>query len=357
MYRLRLYPLVFELVLRRLETERAHALGSVAIRMLGSAPLATIVRRFTAPHPSLRTEALGLTFPSPFGLAAGFDKDARDVDGLHALGFGHVEVGTVTPVPQPGNPRPRMYRLIDDRGLINRMGFNNLGAVQAASALRRRATGPATGGRIIVGVNIGKNKDTPADQAARDYVAAAQAVRDVADYLVVNVSSPNTPGLRGLQELDALEPILRATLDAAGGVPLLVKIAPDLSDDEIRRIAGLATNAGLAGVVATNTTVSREGLRASARVVEAYGAGGLSGGPLRERSLHVLRVLRDALPADRCLVSVGGVTSADDVLERLEAGANLVQGYTAFLYEGPLWAARINRALRRRGLPRTVSAA
>lgn len=347
-----MYPILFSLVLRRFDAERAHGMGSAVIRMLAAGPIASVLRRFTAPDPALRVEALGRMFPSPFGLAAGFDKDAHDVDGLAALGFGHVEVGTVTPRPQPGNPRPRMYRLVDDRGLINRMGFNNLGARQAADSLRARRARRADDDRIVVGVNIGKNKDTPAEDATLDYVAAAEAVRDVADYLVVNVSSPNTPGLRGLQELDALEPILHATLVAAAGVPLLVKIAPDLTDDEIRRIAELVTRVGLAGVIATNTTISRDGLRASARVVEAYGPGGLSGAPLAARSLRVLRVLRDALGPDQCIVSVGGVTTADDAWMRLDAGATLVQGYTAFLYEGPLWAAKINRALARRGLPR-----
>lgn len=342
-----LYRVLFDRVLRRFDAERAHALGSVVIRMLGARPVAAVLRRATAPSRTLQVEALGRTFPSPFGLAAGFDKDALDVDGLAALGFGHVEVGTVTPRAQPGNPRPRVFRLVDDRGLINRMGFNNLGAAQAAASLRRRRERHGADDRIVVGVNIGKNKDTPAERAVDDYVEAALTVRDVADYLVVNVSSPNTPGLRGLQELDALEPILRSTLEAAGGVPLLVKIAPDLDDEAIRRIAELAARTGLAGVIATNTTIDRGGLRASARVVEAYGAGGLSGAPLRSRSLEVLRIVRAALPEDRCVVSVGGVTTADDVRARLDAGADLVQGYTAFLYEGPGWAARINRELAR----------
>nr|WP_218868610.1 quinone-dependent dihydroorotate dehydrogenase [Pseudoclavibacter chungangensis] len=334
---------MFRTVLSRFDAERAHAMGSWVVRLLGSRALAPLVGPVCAPDPSLRTEALGLVFPSPFGLAAGFDKDAHDVAGLEALGFGHIEVGTVTPVAQPGNPRPRMFRLIADRGLVNRMGFNNLGAAQAADALRRRRRG-----RAIVGVNIGKNKTTSAEAAVDDYVSAARTVRDVADYLVVNVSSPNTPGLRGLQELDALEPILRATREAADGVPLLVKIAPDLADEEIRRIGELAVRAGLAGVIATNTTIARDGLRTPARVVDAYGAGGLSGAPLRRRSLEVLRVLRETVPAELCIVSVGGVTSAADVAERLTAGATLVQGYTAFLYEGPGWARAINRGLARR---------
>lgn len=335
-----MYPLLFRLVLSKMDPERAHALAGRVIRLLGRPIITSVARRLTEPDPVLRTRALGLEFPSPFGLAAGFDKDGRYVDGLEALGFGHVEVGTVTPLAQPGNPRPRLFRIIPDRALVNRMGFNNDGAHAMAEQLRA-----CESGRIIIGVNLGKNKITPAEDAVKDYVAAAQALREVAEYFVVNVSSPNTPGLRGLQELDALEPILAATQQAAGRVPLLVKIAPDLADEEIRRIAELVERLGIDGVIATNTTISREGLSASPRVVEAYGAGGLSGRPLRARSLEVLRILRAALPSERAIISVGGVETAADVLKRLDAGATLVQGYTAFLYEGPGWARRINREL------------
>lgn len=335
------YQLVFNTVFRRMDAERAHHVGAAVIRGIGKRDwCADQLAKFTAPDPSLRVQTLGLEFPSPFGLAAGFDKNADMTDGLGALGFGHVEVGTVTPLAQPGNPKPRMYRLTADRGLINRMGFNNDGAEAALAALKQARTD-----RCIVGVNIGKNKVTPAENAVDDYVAAATALREVADYLVINVSSPNTPGLRGLQELDALAPILEATRDAASGVPVLVKIAPDLEDDAIARICELAIKVGLDGIVATNTTIAREPLETSARVVEAYGAGGLSGAPLKERSLEVLRTVRRHVPADFCVISVGGVTTADDVQERLDAGATLVQGYTAFLYEGPGWAAAINAGL------------
>lgn len=342
------YGVVFTTVFRPMDPERAHRIAAAVIRAIGACPpLRLAARTISRPAPSLQTRALGRVFPSPFGLAAGFDKNAELTDGLAALGFGHIEIGTVTPVAQPGNPKPRMFRLIDDRGLINRMGFNNDGVEAAREALEQRRTRTA-----LVGVNIGKNKTTPDDEAVNDYVIAAEALRDHADYLVVNVSSPNTPGLRGLQELDALEPILRATQEAAAGVPLLVKIAPDLEDDAIRRIGELAVRIGLDGIVATNTTIARAPLEASARVVEAYGPGGLSGRPLRERSLEVLRVLREAVPEEMCIISVGGVTDEHDVAARLEAGATLVQGYTAFIYEGPLWAASINHGLerlRRRG--------
>lgn len=335
------YGAVFNTVFRRMDTEKAHGFGASVIAKIGELGfLRDLAYRYSKPDQSLRVQAMGLEFPSPFGLAAGFDKNAEMIDGLTALGFGHIEVGTVTPLAQPGNPKPRMYRLPADRGLINRMGFNNGGAAPAAQRIAERRTRDA-----IVGVNIGKNKATPAEDAVNDYVKAAQAVLDYADYLVINVSSPNTPGLRGLQELDALEPILRETKAVTGTTPLLVKIAPDLEEDAIRKICALAEQVGLAGVVATNTTIARAPLSTSKRVVEAYGAGGLSGKPVAERSLAVLKVVRDALPEHMCVISVGGVTSHHDVQDRLAAGATLVQGYTAFLYEGPLWAATINRGL------------
>ena len=326
-----------------MDAERAHHFAAGVIRFIGrNAPLRGLVTRCCRPAESLQVEALGQVFPSPFGLAAGFDKNADMVDGLTALGFGHVEVGTVTPLAQPGNPRPRLFRIVEDRALINRMGFNNEGAEAASANLRARHNRNA-----LIGVNIGKNKVTSDTEAVNDYVTAATALRDQASYLVINVSSPNTPGLRGLQELDALEPILRATKAAAGEVPLLVKIAPDLADDQVTRIGELVQRVGLDGIVATNTTVQRAPLSTSARIVEAYGAGGLSGAPVRERSLQVLQLLRECVGNELCIISVGGVTDEYDVLDRLEAGATLVQGYTAFLYEGPLWAASINRRLER----------
>lgn len=267
------YRVVFALVFGRMDAERAHAVGAAVIRWLGARRgLARMLTRLTRPAATPRVRTMGLEFPSAFGIAAGFDKNAELVDGLAALGFGHVEVGTVTPVAQPGNPRPRMFRLPADRALVNRMGFNNGGAAAAAEALAHRRSRD-----VIVGVNIGKNRTTAAEDAVADYVAAAAAVREVADYLVVNVSSPNTPGLRGLQEIAALEPILAATAQAAPGVPLLVKIAPDLEDAGVAAICELVARLDLAGIVATNTTVSRAGLATSRRVVDAYGAGGQIG--------------------------------------------------------------------------------
>ncbi|MDE0546768.1 quinone-dependent dihydroorotate dehydrogenase [Microbacterium sp. C7(2022)] len=339
-----MYPLLFRTVLSRMDPETAHHAAMAVIRVLGVRPFSWAARALTAPAPELQTSALGLRFDSPFGVAAGFDKDVKGARGLHALGFGHIEVGTVTAIPQQGNPRPRLFRLIPDRAVVNRMGFNNLGAEQAAARLRKLRKAPK---RAVLGVNIGKSRVVSVEDATADYVRSANLLAPLADYLVVNVSSPNTPGLRGLQAVETLRPLLSAVREAAGTTPLLVKIAPDLPDDEVTAIAQLAVDLGLAGLIATNTTIARDGLRTDASVIEAAGAGGLSGAPLRERSLEVLRIVRAAVPAEFCVISVGGVDTADDVRERLSAGANLVQGYTAFLYRGPLWAHQINRGLAR----------
>jgi dihydroorotate dehydrogenase len=339
-----MYGLLFRVFLSRLDPERAHHLAFAVIRALPV--IAPLVRALTRPAPQLAVRALGIEFASPFGIAAGFDKDARGIRGLGLLGFGHVEVGTVTALPQPGNPRPRLFRLIPDRAVINRMGFNNVGADAVVPRLRRAA---ARRGRPVIGVNIGKSRVVEVDDAVEDYLRSTRLLAPHADYLVVNVSSPNTPGLRGLQHLDRLAPLLEQVRDAAGTVPVLVKIAPDLSDDEARRIAGLVVRLGLAGIVATNTTLSREGLRTDPAIVAAAGAGGLSGAPLGPRSLELLRVLRAAVPPELCIISAGGVETAAEVAERLAAGATLVQGYTGFLYRGPLWARQINRGLAKRG--------
>lgn len=340
-----MYRALFSLVLSRLDPERAHHLAFVVIRALALPGIGALVNRFTRPRTDLSVRALGRTFDTPFGVAAGFDKDGKGVLGLGRLGFGHVEVGTVTAIPQPGNDRPRLFRLVPDRAVINRMGFNNGGAASAAARLRPVA---ARSRRPVLGVNIGKSRVVAVEDATADYLASAAAVADVADYLVVNVSSPNTPGLRGLQELDLLAPLLEAVKGVAGPVPLLVKIAPDLTDEQVTRIAQLVVRLGLDGIIATNTTLSREGLRTDPAVIAAAGAGGLSGAPLAARSLEVLRLIRRVVPAELCVISVGGVETARDVAERLEAGATLVQGYTAFLYLGPLWARQINRGLERR---------
>ncbi len=337
-----MYPLLFRTVLTRLDPEFAHHLGALVIRAAGVEPVASVVRRVTAPTRDERVRALGLEFPSPFGVAAGFDKNVTMVRGLGALGFGHVEVGTVTALPQPGNPKPRLFRLVADRAVINRMGFNNDGAAAAAAKLRRLRRSRS---RPVIGVNIGKSRVVAVEDATTDYVRSAKMLAPLADYLVVNVSSPNTPGLRGLQAVETLRPLLTAVRDAAGTTPLLVKIAPDLDDAEVQDIARLAVDAGLSGIIATNTTIDRSGLRTDAATVEAAGIGGLSGAPLKARAAEVLGLVRAAVPAEFVVISAGGVETAADVRERLAAGATLVQGYTGFLYRGPLWARQINRGL------------
>ncbi|WP_353987776.1 quinone-dependent dihydroorotate dehydrogenase [Ruicaihuangia caeni] len=340
-----MYKLLFRAVLTRLDPERAHHLAFAVIRALPRVGLGRIAARACAPDPSLAVQTLGLRFASPFGLAAGFDKDGKGIAGLGQLGFGHVEVGTITAKPQPGNERPRLFRLLADRALINRMGFNNEGAAAALPRLRAAASAP---NRPVIGVNIGKSRVVDVDDALDDYLESTRSLAPVADYLVVNVSSPNTPGLRGLQELERLEPLLKGVRDTAGATPVLVKIAPDLTDEQAERIAALVVRIGLAGIIATNTTLSREGLRTDAATVAAIGPGGVSGPPLKHRSLELLRLLRSLVPAELCIISVGGVETAEDVRERLNAGATLVQGYTGFIYRGPLWARQINRGLVRR---------
>ncbi|WP_106396342.1 quinone-dependent dihydroorotate dehydrogenase [Actinocorallia populi] len=332
------YALLFSQVLRRIDAERVHHLTIRLLRVIQAVPgLAGLLRRLLGPK-GPEIEAFGLRFPGPLGLAAGFDKDAQVYEALAGFGFGHVEVGTITGEPQPGNPRPRLFRLPPDRAIVNRMGFNNRGAADAVARLRRRRD-------VVVGVNIGKTKAVPEEEAAADYVKSTKLLAPLADYLVVNVSSPNTPGLRNLQAVEHLRPLLRAVQDAKGGTPLLVKIAPDLADEDVDAVADLALELGLDGIIATNTTISREGLRGDPAI--AAQAGGLSGAPVKHRSVEVLERLK-ARTGDRLtLVSVGGIETADDVRARLAAGATLVQGYTGMIYGGPLWAYKINRELRR----------
>ncbi|GAB3188941.1 quinone-dependent dihydroorotate dehydrogenase [Nesterenkonia suensis] len=351
----RLYSAVFRGVLSRMDPEDAHHLAVRGLRTAEALGATRLLELLTRPAPGLSREVLGRRWPSPFGLAAGFDKGAVAVLPLAALGFGHVEIGTVTAHPQPGNPRPRLFRLVKDHALINRMGFNNDGAAEVRDRLdvvRRRIEDLKASGRHapVVGVNIGKTKATPLEEAVEDYLSSTRRLAPVADYLVVNVSSPNTPGLRQLQDIEALRPLLEAVGREADSVarrhvPLLVKIAPDLADEDVDAVADLVADLGLDGVIATNTTISRDGLGTSAAVVESAGAGGLSGPVLADRASAVLDRLRARLPAGTVVISVGGVQSAADVAERLRRGADLVQGYSAFIYQGPFWARRINRGL------------
>jgi dihydroorotate dehydrogenase len=343
------YRLLFRLVLVRLSAEWVHHVAFALLRAaMALPPVRALSRRWLAPAgPSLQVEALGQTFPGPIGLAAGFDKDARAYEALGALGFGFVEVGTITPVAQAGNPRPRLWRLTQDRALLNRLGFNNQGIEAAAPRLARPR-------RVTLGVNIGKNKVTPAEDAIADYVTAAERLGPHADYLVVNVSSPNTPGLRALQHVETLSKLMiavRATLDRSSPqrrVPLLVKIDPDLPDADIDAIAGMALDLGLDGIIATNTTVKPVGLLSPPDVVGDPPRGGVSGAPLKARSLTVLRRLRARVGDKITLISVGGIESVDDVWVRLRAGATLVQLYSAFIYEGPLLPHRLHEGLRTR---------
>jgi dihydroorotate dehydrogenase len=339
------YRALFDKVLVRLDAEKAHRAGFRVVR--AARPVLGRLH-----HDRWPVKAMGIEFPGPLGLAAGFDKNAEGIDALAALGFSFVEVGTVTAEPQPGNDRPRLFRLPEDRAVVNRMGFNNDGAEAVAERLARRRLKHHRSD-VVLGVNIGKTKVVPeadADAVAADYEKSTRLLAPYADYLVVNVSSPNTPGLRDLQSVERLRPLLvavRRQADAvtSAHVPLLVKIAPDLSDDDVLAVADLAVELGLDGIVATNTTISRAGLRSSPAEVERAGAGGLSGRPLRERALEVLELLRERVGPDLTIIAVGGIGDAHDARARLEAGATLLQAYTAFVYEGAGWPGRVQREL------------
>jgi dihydroorotate dehydrogenase len=321
--------------------ERIHT-WIFALLRTGTSPTAvrrTLANRLAPRDPVLASTVFGVRFPGPMGLAAGFDKNGVGLTTWGALGFGFAEVGTVTAQAQPGNPKPRMFRLPDDRALLNRLGFNNHGAGELASHLSRHTPD------VPIGVNIGKTKVVPMECAVDDYRESARLVGSLAAYLVVNVSSPNTPGLRDLQAVESLRPILAAVREETS-TPVLVKIAPDLSDSDIDEIADLAIELGLAGIVATNTTVSRDGLATPG--VDDLGAGGVSGPPVARRSLEVLRRLRARVGDRLVLISVGGIETADDAWERITAGASLLQGYTGFIYAGGLYAKDIHDGIARR---------
>lgn len=323
--------------------ERIHRVVFGVIRAAtAAAPTRALLHRlFGVDDPILRTTVFGVEFAAPLGMAAGFDKDATGVDAWGALGFGFAEIGTVTAAAQPGNPQPRLFRLPADRALINRMGFNNHGAAAAAARLHERKT------NVPIGANIGKTKVVDAAHAAEDYATSARLLGPLADFVVVNVSSPNTPGLRDLQAVESLRPVLAAVLDSVR-VPVLVKIAPDLSDEDIDAAADLAVELGVAGIVATNTTVGRTGLASDPDKVAAIGAGGLSGPPVADRSLEVLRRLYARVGDRLALVSVGGIETPEQAWERILAGASLLQGYTGFIYGGPLWTRNIHRGIAAR---------
>lgn len=337
-----MYPLVRE-VLFRFDAERVHAATLQLLRFVGwFPPAARIVRAlFEVNDPRLAVEVFGVRFKNPVGLAAGYDKDGIAIRGLSCLGFGHIEVGTVTLRAQAGNPRPRVHRVPEARALINSMGFPNAGV----DALR------VPRGVTRIGINIGKNKDTPLQDAAQEYCTLVERVHPFADYIALNVSSPNTPGLRALQARTHIEVLLRAVIATRDRltprVPLLVKISPDLTDAELDDLLDVLMTCGVDGVIATNTTVERAAVPRYANV-----SGGLSGAPLRARATAVIRHIaartRGALP----IIGVGGIASAEDALEKLEAGASLVQVYTGLVYEGPALIRDINRGLMRACAPR-----
>lgn len=337
----KLYDAAYGLALKamfRLSPERIHDIINVGLRGLHLAyPVNRLVEKLVRnDDPCLKQELFGVDFPAPLGLAAGFDKNAASIDAWGALGFGYAELGTVTPKPQPGNPAPRLYRLPRDKAILNRMGFNNEGALTVAEGLKRRRS------QDVVGINIGKNKTS--EDAVADFRQCAALLGPLADYLAVNVSSPNTPGLRDLQAVESLRPLLQAVLEATDS-PVLVKIAPDLADDDIDLVADLALELGLAGIIATNTTISRAGLSTDAETVHSMGAGGISGEPLNVRSLEVLRRLHARVGGKLVLISVGGISTPQQAWERITSGAHLLQGYTPFIYGGPGWIYRIHRDL------------
>ncbi len=337
---------LFRPLLFRLDPERAHDLTLALLRWSGQLPITYyfLCSLFEITDPRLEVEAFGLRFKNPVGLAAGYDKNGIAVRGLSALGFGHIEVGTVTRLPQAGNPRPRIFRLPETGALINRLGFPNEGV----GRMRVESEKWKAGDQIRIGVNIGKGKETPLERAAEDYCALLEQVHDLADYVAINISSPNTPGLRQLQARAALEDLLIAVTATRARLtprrPLLVKIAPDLTEPELDDVLEAALSVGVDGLIAANTTLRWDGLPAYATNL----AGGLSGAPLRTRSTEIIRYIARRTEGRLPIVGVGGILSPRDALEKLEAGATLIQVYTGMIYAGPGLAREINRALLRR---------
>lgn len=342
MYKHFLRPVLF-----LIDAEKVHHLVFRLLAFCGKLPGVKSLWQtvFQYKHTQLERNLLGIHFKNPVGLAAGFDKDAKLVDELSSFGFGFIEIGTVTPRPQPGNDKPRLFRLKADQALVNRMGFNNGGVAAAAERLKKRSS------PVIVGGNIGKNKLTPNEQAFDDYAACVDALHPYVDYFVVNVSSPNTPGLRELQEKEPLRKLLAdvksLTQTKPNPKPVLLKIAPDLSPSQLDDIVEILQQTRTDGVIATNTTVSRDNLRTPKSELDRIGNGGLSGKPLTDRSNEVIRYLRTKLGATYPIIGVGGVMTPIDAVEKIKAGADLVQIYTGFIYEGPGLVKRINRALAR----------
>lgn len=338
MYKSIIRPLLFQM-----NAEQAHHFTFKTLKWSFKVPgVQYIVNACFGNVKGNEKEIMGLRFKNPIGLAAGFDKDAKLYNELAAFGFGFIEIGTLTPKPQAGNPKPRLFRLVEDEAVINRMGFNNGGLDEAVLRLQKKKTD------IVIGGNIGKNKVTPNEEATSDYLKGVEALHDVVDYFVVNVSSPNTPNLRELQEKEPLKQLLKAVQaknNVLGSKPLLLKIAPDLTEGQLDDIIEIINELKLDGIVATNTTISREGLRTPEAKVASIGAGGLSGKILRERSTDIIKYLRSKLDSSIAIIAVGGVFTGEDAKEKMDAGADLVQVWTGFLYEGPGMVRRILRSL------------
>jgi dihydroorotate dehydrogenase len=341
MYKLFLQPLLFQF-----DAEKAHHITFSLVKFLFKIPFVSSIFKafYHYENPVLEKEVFGLKFKNPVGLAAGFDKNAVLVDELSTMGFGFIEIGTLTPKPQPGNDKPRLFRLKEDQALINRMGFNNEGVKEAVQKLKQRKSD------VLIGGNIGKNKVTPNENAVDDYLICFHELFDVVDYFVVNVSSPNTPNLRALQEKEPLKNLLQ-TLQMENEKrpktkPILLKIAPDLTDSQLDDIIEIVQDTRIAGVIATNTTISREGLQSAQTLTSEMG--GLSGKPVEKRSTEVIRYLSQKSNNSFPIIGVGGIHSAEDAIEKLNAGASLVQIYTGFIYEGPALASTINKAIAKK---------
>ncbi len=339
-----MYKLVRKIFFK-FDAEKVHVWVMNRLNLAYSIPLLRYFLhvRYDVNEPSLAQTLWGIEFPNPVGLGAGFDKSATSIDVLAVLGFGFIEVGTLTPRSQTGNPKPRLFRLPQDKALLNRMGFNNRGAASAAPRIKRRKE------NVIVGGNIGKNKDTPLELAQHDYELCFDHLYKAVDYFVVNVSSPNTPGLRSLQEREPLTKLLNRLQQMNEGTgkpkPILLKIAPDLTDGQLDDIIDIVQETRIHGIVATNTTISREGLYTSARELKKMGQGGISGLPLKERSTEVVRYIHQRSHGRIPIIAVGGIFTAEDALEKFNAGASLVQVYTGFIYEGPSIARKICKGL------------
>lgn len=325
--------------------EQAHHITTQLLKSICNIPGGTFFfgLLFNYKRKKLEREVFGIKFKNPVGLAAGFDKDAQFIDEFAALGFGFIEIGTVTPLAQPGNPKPRLFRLTADEALINRMGFNNDGVEHAVKMLKKRNS------NVIVGGNIGKNKITPNEEAFRDYELCFEALFEHVDYFAVNVSSPNTPNLRELQEKEPLKLLLLRLKERNNNKkhpkPILLKIAPDLTHKQLDDIIEIVDEVNLSGVIATNTTISREGLKTSLADVSQIGNGGLSGKPVKDRSTEVIRYLKENALTPFPIIGVGGINSPEDALEKIKAGASLIQLYTGFIYQGPGLIKRINKLI------------